>query len=1157
MSLVYYGTLVAGPAEIATIRFSTPVILQTIRIVPTGISAFKNVKDYVGETTPPQFSLRIYSNALMLPTDAEPKPKASNTLLSTQLDYVDEMLDWDFAVSPPASSRLVIFQGSFKKLTIAIYGQLGDNPTVQPTDVVPTVYPTLTPRSLPPSIDVANLYDSAQTSKSLLRANPANPSLRHVFHSLLCYVTTPEGPFDEWDEISGNPIERLLESDVIDAIELMQEAIQALRKPLPDIEENTATQFIALVNESLGENPDLQTCKLLFEILGYASLQSDSLVTAVLYGISTVTYLADPRLLEDDDIPKHIERWISHPLTARYLNEPDIQEYMLAGRDQATSSENMARWEQIQSAIISWGDFYQAFDEYDEAAPDRIPRVARWLRRSFSERHFGPTMLWRLWNQPNIVDFSSDEPAFRDYNNLLLGAQGSWDDLTTLLGNFRTTLKTYMGIAGVLSVVWWSRFPPDAIACRAISILKLWAEYPGIREIVRSLVLMPIFHEALSELSVDVPLHKSGLYAQQLLESLDVAIEEADEPMSEVAPATPEPLQLSGHLEVMSAVLKQANVDNITAKRISLASQRVLRQVKETPEEPWSIFAESHQSTSESFMLTQIEVLRALKGYMDSQKESSLDADSLLVLPSLLAALANILETVSILLPYANIPAPTTRLLIDSTTAIFISSEIILSRNRRQAQIAEPSHILRQACIQLFRTLVELDDTKSAFKYPVADQVLPMVLTARMEFDGGDTMHIAVSQTAVLLDLLIPPSSQGDDAQSFWVLQIIRNLPQFKPLLSILSPRHWITLVSHLVELDETDKSIGLGSWFALDELQTLRTLVSRITLEAASGKLAVMLRVADRSVGLVVALFRDILRDNIAETLVRETYTMASLTHCLEIIVDNHATSIATAELAALLAPYAILDEPRALRRLLTTALLRGSRVAPSPYSFWLAIPQLLVPHRTFATRDMDPEVFGTDIALALVNLCAKWSDEEPQASEIWECAVRVLEWLAELEDVATVRLYGLDSTTLESIRLLIETYVPSRTSAFDLARSVLTFSPDVPEDIHTATSVIPDPSTLQTTTADIRAALSRTRAETSRETTPQPGLSHIELLALASLSPRAPTSPISPSAPLTLTKMYSHNEFRRLRQSPAARLNTSRPPSQHVDDWQSSDAV
>ncbi|CAE6533773.1 unnamed protein product [Rhizoctonia solani] len=1128
MSLVYYGTLVAGPAEIATVRFSTPVILQTIRIIPTGTPAFKNVKDHVGETAPPQFSLKIYSNALVLPTDAEPKPKASNTLLSTQLDYVDEMLDWGFAVSPPASSRLVIFRGSFKKLTIAIYGQLGDSRPERPVDVAPITYPAFTPRTLPPPIDVASLPDSSQTAKSLLGANPTNPSLRHVFHSLLCYVTTPEGPFDEWDESSGNPIERLLESDVIDAIELMQEAIQALRKPLPDIEESTATQFISLVNESLGENPDLQTCKLLFEILGYASLQSDSLVTAVLYGISTVTYLADPRLLEDDDIPKHIERWISHPLVARYLNEPDIQEYMLAGRDQAPSSENMDRWEQIQSAIISWGDFHQTFDEYDEAASERIPRVARWLRRSFSERHFGPTMIWRLWNQSNIVDFSSDEPAFCDYNNLLLGAQGSWDDLATLLGSFRATLKTYMGIAGVLSIVWWSRFPPDAIACRAISVLKLWAECPGIREIVRSLVLMPIFHEALSELSVDVPLHKSGLYAQQLLESLSVAIEETEESMPEVVPTTPEPPQLSGHLEIMSAVLKQANLDEITVKRISLASQRVLRQVKETPEEPWSIFAESHQLASESFMLTQIEVLRRLKGYMDSQKELSMDVDSLLTLSSLLAAFANILETVSLLLPYANIPAPTARLLIDSTTTIFISSEIILSQNRRQTQIADPSHILRQSCIQLFRTLVELDDSQVAFKYPVADQVLPMVLTSWMEFDAADTMHIAVSQTAVLLDLLIPsPQDDRNDTRSFWIQQVVRNLPQFERLLSILSPRHWVTLVSHLVELDETDRSVGLGSWFALNELQALRTLVSRITLDAAPGKLAVMLRVADRSISLVATLFRDILQDNTIETIVRDTQTMASLAHCFEIIIDNHASLLATAELAALLAPYAILDEPRALRRLLTTALLRGSRVAQSPYPFWLAVPQLLVPHRAFATRDMDPEVFGTDIGLALANLCAKWSDEQ-QAAEIWECAVRILEWLAELDDVTTIRLRGLDSATLDSLRSLIQTYVPSRINAFDFARGALTFVADVPEDIHAATSVVPDSSILQTTTADIRAALSRTRAETSRETTPQPGLSQIELLALASLSPRAPTSPISPSAPLTLTKMYSQNEFR-----------------------------
>lgn len=132
---------------------------------------------------------------------------------------------------------------------------MSDIPTEQPAaTATPAAFPVIAPPALPPSIDVAGLPDSSQTAKSLLRANPAYPPLRHVLHSLLCYVTTPEGPFDEWDASNGNPLEQLLESDTIDSVELMHQAIQALRKPLPEIEENTATQFTSLVNESLGES---------------------------------------------------------------------------------------------------------------------------------------------------------------------------------------------------------------------------------------------------------------------------------------------------------------------------------------------------------------------------------------------------------------------------------------------------------------------------------------------------------------------------------------------------------------------------------------------------------------------------------------------------------------------------------------------------------------------------------------------------------------------------------------------------------------------------------------------------------------------------------------------------------------------------------------
>lgn len=198
-----------------------------------------------------------------------------------------------------------------------------------------------------------------------------------------------------------------------------------------------------------------------------------------------MTYLADPRLLEDDEIPKHIERWISHPLVARYLNEPDTREYMLGGRDQEASPENLARWEQLQTSISQWGDFYLLFDSMttDDELAERIPQVSRWLRSSLTATHFGPTIIWRLWNQPNIMDFFSIDPVLSDYSNLILGTQHFLSDSVSLLELFRASLKVYMGVASVLSVVWWSRFPPDAVACRALSVLKLWAESTGIREV--------------------------------------------------------------------------------------------------------------------------------------------------------------------------------------------------------------------------------------------------------------------------------------------------------------------------------------------------------------------------------------------------------------------------------------------------------------------------------------------------------------------------------------------------------------------------------------------------------------------------------------------------------------------------------------------------
>lgn len=627
-------------------------------------------------------------------------------------------------------------------------------------------------------------------------------------------------------------------------------------------------------------------------------------------------------------------------------------------------------------------------------------------------------------------------------------------------------------------------------------------------QILRSLALIPIFHEALSELSVEVPLHKSGLYAQQLLESLHISVDgtyepepDAPEPVSEPVPPTPEPPQLSGHLEVISTIVKQTKLDDVAIKRISLASQRVLRQVTESPNEPWSIFEDAHRATGETFLLTQIEMLRKLDEYINSASAG--------VMVNLLSALADILEIVSVLVPFVTLAPPMVKSLTRSATNVFVASELVISRNRRQTSILDQAHLVRQACVQLFRTLTALDETASGFKHPGAEHVLPQLLTvwtgpAGLEV-ADSTIHIAVSQTAVLLDLLLPhPSDNDGQAREFWVREVVRVLPHLERLLAVLSSRHWTTLVSHLVQLDK-GRSVGLGTWLALNEVHVLKSLVARITLDASPGKLAVMLRVADRSIGSLATLLKE--DAEIASLLVRDADAISTLVRCLEVLVDNHATTSSTATLAVALAPHAG-DEPRALRRLLTTSLLRGCRIS-SPSSYLMAIPQLLTAHRTFATRDMDLDVFGVDIGLALGAVCA---DDQPP-TEIWDSITQILEWLVQFEDLASIQLYGLDTNALDTIRM------NTQTSALDLLGS----SPDVPEDLRFATT----PLQLTTTTADVRAALSRTRAD-SRESTPLPDHTQFDILALASLSPRAPTSPVTPSAPLSLTKMYSQNEFR-----------------------------
>ncbi|EIW76295.1 hypothetical protein CONPUDRAFT_158322 [Coniophora puteana RWD-64-598 SS2] len=131
--------------------------------------------------------------------------------------------------------------------------------------------------------------------------------------------------------------------------------------------------------------------------------------------------------------------------------------------------------------------------------------------------------------------------------------------------------------------------------------------------------------------------------------------------------------------------------------------------------------------------------------------------------------------------------------------------------------------------------------------------------------------------------------------------------------------------------------------------------------------------------------------------------------------------------------------------------------------------------------------------------------------------------------------------------------TFLSSASSEADLA-----LTPDALIRLLTPLSSFSSSSSHPTGTSHAPHAHPHSRPSTPppRKTRSSPGK---DVLGLATLSP--PTAVLrSPAAALSyagLTKTYTRNDFRALRQLPSARQNTSRLPSMHVDDFEQSASV
>jgi hypothetical protein len=100
------------PDSVLTVRFSTPVRIESIRIIPEGVSTLSGI----GCTYPSRFTARVLFNV----SPSNPV----NALSSTTINYVDKGWEQDYKIGMPegVSTRMMVIVGKIDRLSLSVYG---------------------------------------------------------------------------------------------------------------------------------------------------------------------------------------------------------------------------------------------------------------------------------------------------------------------------------------------------------------------------------------------------------------------------------------------------------------------------------------------------------------------------------------------------------------------------------------------------------------------------------------------------------------------------------------------------------------------------------------------------------------------------------------------------------------------------------------------------------------------------------------------------------------------------------------------------------------------------------------------------------------------------------------------------------------------------
>ena len=536
----------------------------------------------------------------------------------------------------------------------------------------------------------------------------------------------------------------------------------------------------------------------------------------------------------------------------------------------------------------------------------------------------------------------------------------------------------------------------------------------------------------------------------------------------------------------------------------------------------------------------------------------------------LLAGTNELLQVLSRLIPSHPLPTRAVNGLVNAAADLFACADTADTLN--SAESARIAQVLRGSCIDVVRALDP-------------ELVLRALLRRGTDLAGASATaqdpvrqaHYALS----LVDLVLPqePDTPSGDKARHALPRILPELAAFFRALDVDGRAH---LVQRLAELD--GGVLGIAEWLVLDEL---RALCSALRVLGAETPPPDLWTVKAHQVVVALRLLHDLIRGTTPEArrivafVGSEAEPAGLLVMALNLLLANRAASQEQVELAQVLVQSCRGGDgvfgPNGPDRNLCFALglifLRAVQhvsLTSTPISYALEA------FRQVPIRIIEPDRLSTEMGDTLLVLAASTSPSSSSSSSSpppdslgpeAPAILSLLEWLVEqshagLPQLANLRGISTDTfaqlcdalaralpaarrTALEHVRLHLHTAHEE-----DPALRGLHTLPLPMADVRIALGELLRPGSEAASAASAAAGIAGTgegeggRQLPNRAITPPHARG---VLSMVTVSP--PTALLRSPAVTGLTKTYTANDFRALRQTPSARQNTSRLPSTHVD--------